>query len=383
MRNLTFLTKNLLNRKILYNVNKVRNPKKKVLMVYLVEPFLIGRNDPKFRRHLNRERNLLIVDVFTKYGYSVDVIKFNDIKTAQKISREYDILFGLGIAFEYLVKKDKSKFHKIIYFATGAPANYQNKKEKDRLEYFNKRYGCELGLRREVKENKNILEDVDNLLILGTKYSRELYKAISSVPSEVIKGHIAEGEDFYIPEKDFSQSKKKFLFLTGAGKILCALDLLLEVFFKNPEWELYVCGNYIGEEGFIDVFDQRIEKSENIHLVEWVDTQGEKFRDLVKQCSSIIMPVTSGAANGSALIGMSHGLIPIISKDCNIQTKGYGIVFDKISEKSIEDSIEEFLRKTPKWYKSQSIGVYNLTHQEYSQENFIKELDKIFTKWNI
>ena len=142
--------------------------------------------------------------------------------------------------------------------------------------------------------------------------------------------------------------------------------------------ELYLCGGFNGEEDFLSLFKTKLEKSPNIHLEGWVDTSSVEFHSIVRKCGAIIMPVVSSGVNGSVLIGMSYGLIPILSKDCNVDIGGNGIMFEDISEESIENAIGEYVKHDNKWFSKTSKAIFEFTSKEYSEKNFKENLNKIF-----
>jgi len=382
MKIISFLRKRI-RPKILHNVYKRKKPKKKAMLGYLVEPFLISNKSAQFRIHYNRKTNILLAEALDKCGYSVDIINYNDIESAKKISENYDLLLGLGLAFEYLVKEKPELFKKKIYFATGAPAEYQNSREQERINYVNNKYKSQFNLVRKVSEDNRILDAIDYVLILGTEYSKSLFANTTTTESEIISGHVSVPEKFKLEKKEWKTAKKKFLFLTGSGKILCGLDLLIEIFSKNQDLELYLCGGFNGEEDFLSLFKTKLEKSPNIHLEGWVDTSSVEFHSIVRKCGAIIMPVVSSGINGSVLIGMSYGLIPILSKDCNVDIGGNGIMFEDISEESIENAIGEYVKHDNKWFSKTSKAIFEFTSKEYSEKNFKENLNKIFKKWNL
>jgi hypothetical protein len=357
--------------------------KKSALMVYVIEAFRIKKDSKNFRFHLNRWRNIAIAELFTKLGYSVDVINYDDIRTASKITKEYDVLFGLGPAYEYLVKRKAGLFKTKIYFATDAPTNYQNKKEINRINEVNKKYDIILMPKRLSKENDQILKKNDVLIVLGNDFALERYKRIFNGRIYSIAGHIADDIDFYTIDKEWDKAKYNFLFLTGRGKIRCCLDLLLEIFSENPDWNLYICGHFKGEEDFELNFRKYLKNTINIHTKGWVDTASIEFSGLIKKCGAMIMPVISGASNGSALLGMSHGLIPIISQDATIDIDNNGVIIKEITKKSINKSIEQFLSYNKDWYEKTSLDVYRMTRRIHSQEAFIKRLIFIFNDYGL
>ena len=145
---------------------------KRALLVYLVEPFL-QKSKQSSHWHSNWTQNLDIAEILTEFGYIVDVINWNDLKSQVKYS--YDLVLGIGSGIARLTKELPESVFK-IYIATGSEKMFNNKQEHARIDAVKKRRGCELKPRRTISFETENLQYFDEIICLGNDYIAETYR---------------------------------------------------------------------------------------------------------------------------------------------------------------------------------------------------------------
>ena len=109
--------------------------------------------------------------------------------------------------------------------------------------------------------------------------------------------------------KDWAIAKKRFLFFGSTGWVHRGLDLVLEAFLQM-DLELFICG---GDQGFFDVYGEKIEGRSNIHYLGFVLPESARFRELVDTTCAVIYPSAAEGCSTSVLQCMHFGLIPLVT----------------------------------------------------------------------
>ena len=87
---------------------------KRVLLSYIVHPFSIPRDAPRFLRHINIWRAQEIVRILNQLGYIVDVVDYRDTSFVPR--KKYDLFIGHGgINFEKIAQRLPDSTIKIYF----------------------------------------------------------------------------------------------------------------------------------------------------------------------------------------------------------------------------------------------------------------------------
>ncbi len=120
--------------------------KKRALLAYIVHPFSIPRDDPRFLGHNNIWYTHTIVKILNRLGYKVDVIDYQD--TSFSPQSAYDLFIGHGgINYTIIAQALPAQCPK-IYFSTSAYWQFHNQQEKARFDQLKQRRGVSLALDR-------------------------------------------------------------------------------------------------------------------------------------------------------------------------------------------------------------------------------------------
>lgn len=159
--------------------------------------------------------------------------------------------------------------------------------------------------------------------------------------------------------------------------ILKGLDLLLEVFEKRNDAELYICAPFASEKKFINIYKHALFKRPNIHSIGFVVPLSKKYYEIINKCAFIIHPSSTEGSSGGVIQGLHSGLIPIISKESGIDLDKYSFILNECTINEINSIIDFVLGKDEIWIKeaSEYIRGYALTH--FSENAFKKKWDGI------
>ena len=360
------------NSRVLYNVNRARKRDKpmRALLAYTVSPFL-GDRPPAW--HTNQWRSIELVRMLDELGYVVDVMDHNDFRSP--IKHDYDLLIGFGRA-EELAKHLPREVVK-IRLATGSEANFHNQRERERIEEVNQRRGCNLEVVRRNPDQSELIRYFDAIACLGNAVTAATYRPYFDKEIYCFNNH---GYDQWmgLPEgKDFEEARRNFLFFGGRGQVLLGLDLLLEVFANRPDLNLFVCGPFEREKEFVKCYRKELFETPNIFPVGWVSVAGEDYLELVKRCSTVIVPICSGASTGGVVVCMGYGLIPVVTREAGIDTDDFGITLPSYKMADIEKAVDWISTQPADWHEETARKVLSATRQDFSQAAFSRQFREI------
>lgn len=352
---------------IVNNINFHDEKQKRVLISYLDLIRTNGELCEKGALHTNRLEMYQIIRYFIERDYIVDICASYDLNALENIKKhKYDVVFGLGDIFRQVAKKTNA--FRILYL-TENPYEISYMREKERIDYFYERTGKKVGFQRTGDFFKKDDEKLaDAIICFGDE---KLLKNVS-VPVRRILPSMFYNEDF----KDYSKRKKtNFLVLGTAGFVHKGNDLLIEVFNKHPEWNLYMCGYDI--ESTVNELGYSL--NENIHNCGYIDVGSDLFVELAEKCMFVVLPSCSEAASTAVMTGMCHGMIPVIMKGNGMDDlTQYCEFFENYRVESIEKKLSELTEKNIDELigKGKEISVY--AKEEYSLEKFCQNFEKAF-----
>lgn len=356
---------------IIYNANKVseENYNKRALLLYLVKPFKMKEGDPRFLKHTNLKRCIHIANILDDFGYIVDVADVRDKKINPK--EEYDLLishnFKLNLS-NINLRKNSIK----IYLSTGVNHNIHNINIKKRYKRFFVRNGYKLKTRRIISENLSYVKKADYIIGFGNDYTMNTWTRQFNVKAYCFNNF--GFKDIGYLSKDFSFAKKNFLFFAGASQVGKGLDLLLEIFPKHPDLNLFICSSYENETDFCKFYYKELYKTANVHPIGWVKVNSNKFIELAQKCAYVILPTCSEGQAGSIVQCMHAGLIPVVTRESGIDTNGFGITFENDSLNEIEKIVLKISKIPSAWVHEYSIKTRKVAEDEYSEQFFTDSL---------
>ena len=364
---------------ILSNVNQVLSASRprRALLVYIVRPFIVDPRSQEFVAHVNYWRSIELAKMLNELGYVVDVMDYNDHYSP--VTRDYDLLIGFGRADE-LAKQLPQRSIK-LFLGTGSEANFQNRREKERVEEVNRRRSCNLGpVRLTPYTCSENFRYYDALVCLGNATTAATYRPFFDKEIYFSNNH---GYDRWmgLPEgKDFKESKRSFLYFAGSGQVLTGLDLLLEVFASKPHLSLYVCGPFEKEKRFVECFRKELYETQNIFPVGQVSVGSSEYFELVRKCGMVIFPICAGGGPGGVTVCMGNGLIPVVTKEAGIDTDDFGITLPSYKIEDIAAAVDWISSQPAEWHEGTSHKVLEAARRNFSQAAFTRRFREILTE---
>ncbi len=313
-----------------------------------------------------------ILRVLSDLGYKTDIIHSEDDSFEPK--KSYDLLMAHGGKnLKKLFQSVPEKTIKIFY-PNSAYWKFQNKEEQKRIDELEERKGKIVHPERLISESYEdyALENADGVILLSNDRGRKTYPNPQTIlnlegASFSEKKYLADLES-----KDYQSAKNGFLILSGSGNVHKGLDLLLEVFAKKPEKDLYICCKL--EEDFKKTYDQELFKTANIHYIGHIALYQKQHFDLLNKCNYLIFPSASEGSPGSVADSMMQGLIPIVSRNSHMDVDGFGEYLDPCSIENISRVVDQISNHDVQWYKQKSLKSREEAMKRFSQKLFRNRL---------
>jgi len=335
------------------------------LLIYITDPFVHGISN----LHQNSWQCIEIAKAISKRGYNIDVAYYDNPNV--KLQKKYDFIIGLIPRHIDIYSNFQNKNCIKVAYLTSSNLRFTSEEERKRIEDLEIRRGIKLLPRRQTQTIEKSIETFNACFFIGNEYNFKTYAEFKMPPVYYIKNN-----GYKLPfETDFSKKDaKKFLFLGSVGQVHKGLDLLLEIFERKPELELFICASISQEEDFENAFYKELYETPNIHTFGFVNVFSDKFKEISDQCAYLIFPSCAEGQAGSVSTAMSAGCIPIISKMCGFSEKE-GILLDNCTIECIEKNIDEYSAKDNKWVVNNCKARVKIIEEDYSEQSFLKSIN--------
>jgi glycosyltransferase involved in cell wall biosynthesis len=360
VRRLTKIYHKLFGYGLCENVNSSQFDKN-CLLVYIAAPFKGKTINPN---HQNQWQARELARIVGEFGYNVDVINFDE---NIRLSKIYDLVIDMHPGLNKSYKNNMHAHCCKIAYITGSNPSFSNAAESQRLEELFLRRGVRLKPRRNTKPFvRDELETFDAMLFIGNSYNLQTYEEFNIKRKFLVSN---TGVDFPEHKGKVQNPPRGFLFLGGTGQVHKGLDLLLEVFSRNKQLILFICSSFKEERDFSKLYHEELFQNENIHPVGFLNIDDNRFQEICSQCCYVVLPSCSEGMAGSVLMGMSLGLIPIVSRECGFPEEDVHI-FKECSIDCITETLLEFAGKSEEWIKKESLKASRIVAERYSSGNY-------------
>lgn len=346
----------------------LRTSTKFALVSYVTAPFRQGSGSTLFT-HAGVPK--LMVAALHELGYSVELIEWSNTVFAPQ--KDYDLFIGhAGRNFERIAERLSRDCTK-IYFSTGTYWKEHNRSEEQRFAALESRRSLRLPYDRWINDSEEGANEAANgIICLGNHVARESYCKFPLVIN--LNNATYHTEVKSLPEKDHKAGRANFLFLASLGNVHKGLDLLLEA-FSQPELQskvhLYIC--QIIRPDFLSLYKNELENTPNIHLIGHIDLQSKAFQELVMKCSFVIHPSCAEGQPGAVLDCMRYGLIPVLTRENNIDIGEYGFeIFPSVID--IAEKIVELSQSSVEDCTRLAGNARRATSTCFSEENFLHNI---------
>lgn len=343
---------------------------KNVLISYLEEPFLQEKTSTK---HTNYKVSKILAKIFKTLNYNVDIVDFH--KNDKLIDNNYDVVWGFGIPFFNCIANSENENLYSIFHSTGCSLHHRNSSSIKRLLDFKFKKGKILfeGSRIETHNWEIGAHFANAIVVNGNEFGpntfpKDLYPCIK----KPLKLGFHKTVEIDLSKKNYDSNKKNFLWFGGFGAIHKGLDLLLNVFSKRKDINLHICGiTKNSSPEFLKIYHEELFNSDNIYFHDIVDLQSDLFKQIMETCCFAIFPSASEGGNPSTLTAMGNGgLLPIVPETCSIDSYGYGLNINSLTETDIENSIDAALKIVAKNLQKKSIELQKKIEEQHSFKLF-------------
>ena len=365
---------------ILFTLKNYFNKKqtvRKALIVYSNEFFILGET---YNQIINY-RSYLIAKMLDKYGYEVDIFDYRNpliyyFKNPLK-NKIYDLIIYHGKLFHKKINSKNLNNAYLVYLSTGVQPDVQNMKIQQRINYLIKRKNLKDNIKIESgfeqKELNHMLSS-DIILTGETRRVEELQKKFNK---KIFSWNQFPFLNLKPKKRNINSTKINFLYYSSGKQIAKGLDLLLDIFYKNKNMNLYISSFYENEKKFLKIYNEEIFNSSNIYPCGFNNVNSKKFDELISKCLFVICPTSTEGQPGSIINCMSTGMIPIVTDDCNfINIKEYGFEI-KPNIQNIEEVIQNINLLTNETLQVLSNKSIKNTKDHYSVENFNDNLSRM------
>jgi len=348
----------------------VGQPKRRALLSYLKDPLLQEMNKTYTTQFSNNGAGRTWGKVLNLLGYEVDVVDWDDKKF--RPGRKYDLIIVHG-GKNYMnllpALKDNGK---IIYYSTGSYWRYHNEHEELRFSEFTMRNKYKLSQDRHIDDNEEAINQRANAIIsLGNKDTAATYASFKNVYSIEAAGY-PTGMSI---TRNYDDTRRHFLFLSGPGNIHKGLDIIIEAFRELPELHLHVVTTL--NEDFEDYYRDDLYDNSNIHTYGYIPQRSVLFYAVVRQCSYSVLLSCSEGSPGSVIESIQQGLIPIVTKESHIDVPNHGVILDGATIHKLKKALIKSSTKSGKEVAAATESVIAYGEKQFAIARFEQELSMI------
>jgi hypothetical protein len=311
-------------------------PKGRVLLAYIIDPFLVKPGQPVSTGHTHHGESVLIAEAWRSYGYSVDVIDYRNHEFIPR--KRYDFFVSARTHLETIAARLNPDCVKIAHldtshYATNNHASYTRLLDQQRRRAFSLPDSA-----RFVEPNRAI-EHAHYGVVLGNDITVGTYQYAGKPLFPIVVPAA-----FNVPwnaDKNFRECRNRFLWFGSGGLVHKGLDLTLEAFAGMPEMHLTVCGPVETEKDFERAYYKELHQTVNIHTVGWVDIAGAEFRRIARNTVGIVYPSCAEGQAGAVVNCLSTGLVPIISRESGLAVNEFGLMLNGSTVEDIQSAVRQ------------------------------------------
>jgi glycosyltransferase involved in cell wall biosynthesis len=299
---------------------------KKALLHYKIDSFIHPQLAESYK-HTNFWESLEIVRILNRHGYEVDVLDRSN-KTFIPAPDEYDLLISnasgnSGSRYVTLASQMQSAYK--VFYALGPNPEIANQLVLSRYIRY-----PDITVPMRVMDQVNIRECMkytDSIICLDDNgFSSESYEQFEKKLYRISPS--ASPKCYFSYDFIQNRDRKSFLCFTGDGFIAKGVDYLVQAFLKLPsEYQLYIAGPNSDVE-FNKRYEHLIGRAPNIKYCGFLEIGSREHLTLIHKCSYIILPSSAEGLATSVTTSMKYGLVPIVTYQCGVDVKDFGIYLD-------------------------------------------------------
>ncbi|MCR4333517.1 MAG: glycosyltransferase [Patescibacteria group bacterium] len=351
----------------------------RVLISYALTSAGLPPDHPMFDYHSGPWESSMIVSLFLKRGYAVDVIHFTNRTFIPQ--ERYDVIFALTGELYRLVAYAKDPPENIIkiWHMNISSIEQNNRSELEQIAALEKRRSGALYFPKRQEPYERLQEKTlaladrcimgGNSVVLNT-YPKRFHSKIDLIPvSASLLYHVKTEEEYAPPEREF-------VWYFGNGAVRKGLDLVLEAFAKHPDWKLNIIGLPQTEPDFMKIYRKELLETPNITLHGYLNPNSKAFADLMRRCFCFIAPTCTESISTAVGTMMQAGLYPLISHETGIDLpEGAGMYFAELSVEEVERLARAALELSDDVLKKEIKATQAFALTTCSREAFTKSMD--------
>lgn len=337
----------------------------RVLLSYVIDGVLARSEAEVPHGHPHFWETRAMAELFRDEGYTVDVIHWTRRGPPPRL--DYAIYIDVRRNFDRYAALLPTSCLKIAHMDT-AHHLVHNGNQRKRLDALKTRRGITLPPFKLVEEN-HAAEQADLITILGNDFTRDSF-AFAGKPVHRIR--LSNSFTYALPAgKDFTSSRKRFLWMGSEGFVHKGLDLVLEAFAGLPDFHLTVCGPIDREPLFQNAFREWLYHTPNIHTEGWVDVAGPRFTELARSCVGLVYPSCSEGGGGCVLTAMHAGLIPVVTREASVDLDpACGILLPGDSVAEIQHAVRQLASRDPQELAAQAHAAWYHARNHHTRQRF-------------
>jgi glycosyltransferase involved in cell wall biosynthesis len=344
-----------------------------VLLGYINEGFFLKPGQPVPHSHPTYWEAPEIARTFLELGYQVDVIDENNDRFTP--GKRYSLFVANRKPFDRIAPMLNRDCVKILHIDS-AHWLFHDSAGYRRLQALQQRKGLVLRLRRSIQPNFAI-EQADYATVLGNSFTIGTYQYANKpfyrlpVASPVLYP--------WMGDKDFVQSRRRFLWFGSGGLVHKGLDLVLDAFADMPDCQLTVCGPITAEQDFTNAYHKELYQTPNIRTLDWIDIASPEFLEVAKTCIALVYPSCSEGQSSSVVICLHAGLIPIISYESGVDVAGFGTILRESSIEELKVAVRTIASLPGEELARRSRLAWEYARATHTREAFAQEYRKIIS----
>lgn len=352
----------------LISLPSLKRPKRgRVLFSYLTEPLL--QNDSRyFHGHTNRWESMEIARLFRSFGFDLNAVEWTNHSFIPE--GNYDVVFDIHINQQRWHSRTSGAMQ--LLHLTGSDWRYQNEAELKRVTNLEMRRKVHYMPQRIVPFSSlmsRALEIADHCSLIGNRHTLSTYPERQLAKFTCVT--VTASNNYSKSPADYVPRDRQYLWFFGGGAVHKGLDLLLEVFARNPHLTLNVVGDVLTEADFFNAYRHELTELPNIKAHGYLLPTEKKFKEIVDRCFCFIAPSCSEGISTAAATCMQIGLYPIVSRDTGVSLpEGAGRYLELCSEEEIETIITSLVAASESTIQQEIAETQRFALSEYSRARF-------------
>jgi glycosyltransferase involved in cell wall biosynthesis len=347
-------------------------PRGRVLLAYIIDPFLQDASEPISNRHTHFWESFQMARTFLDLGFSVDAISYRNTDFQPK--EAYTVFLAARTNFQRIAERLNPDCLKIAHMDM-AHWLYNNAAALNRCLDLQRRRGVTIRGRKMQDENFAV-EHADVITVLGNEFTAGTYR-YTGKPIHRLPLPSCARYDWPVG-KDFMACRRRFLWFGSLGMVHKGLDLALEAFAGMPDHHLTVCGPLEEEPEFQRAYHAELYETENINTVGWVDVEGPTFREVTGSCASLVYPSCSEGGGGSVIACMHAGVIPLVSYESSVDIEdAFGRIVADCSVEGIRAAVRDLSSVPPERLEKMARRAREEALRRYTRSRYAEEFRKV------